>query len=101
MTIMRFVSGPRLQACHTAKTLNYDVPTLRKPQKVGQFAILKFSRVRNGSKLSMLMPEQESNMLTRRQLVRNLGCLAIAGRFASERALAQQAQTQSPSQDPM
>jgi len=49
----------------------------------------------------MLMPEQESNMLTRRQLVRNFGCLAIAARFASERALAQQAQTQGPSQEPV
>jgi histidinol-phosphate aminotransferase len=49
----------------------------------------------------MLMPEQESNMLTRRQLVRNLGCLAIAGRFASEHAFAQQANTQSPSHDPI
>jgi len=40
-------------------------------------------------------------MLTRRQLVRNFGCLAIAGRFASEHALAQQAQTQAPSPEPM
>src|SRR5438067_5679621 len=47
------------------------------------------------------MPGQESNMLTRRQLVRNFGCLAIAGRFASQRALAQQAQTQAPSPEPM
>lgn len=40
-------------------------------------------------------------MLTRRQLVRNFGCLAIAGRFASERAFAQQANTQSQSHDPI
>jgi histidinol-phosphate aminotransferase len=38
-------------------------------------------------------------MLTRRQLVRNLGCLTIAGRFASERAFAQQAQIEAPTHD--
>jgi histidinol-phosphate aminotransferase len=40
-------------------------------------------------------------MLTRRQLVRNFGCLAIAGRFASERAFAQQAQIEAPTHDPI
>src|SRR3954471_6779344 len=38
-------------------------------------------------------------MLTRRQLVRNLGCLTIAGRFACERAFAQHAQIEAPSHD--
>ena len=40
-------------------------------------------------------------MLTRRQLVRNFGCLAIAGRFASERTFAQQAQIEAPVHDPI
>jgi histidinol-phosphate aminotransferase len=39
-------------------------------------------------------------MLTRRQLVRNFGCLAIAGRLASERAFAQQAQLKVTTHDP-
>jgi histidinol-phosphate aminotransferase len=49
----------------------------------------------------VLVSGQESNMLTRRQLVRNFGCLAIAGRFASERAFAQQAQIEAPTHDPI
>lgn len=40
-------------------------------------------------------------MLTRRQLVRNVGCLAIAGRLARESAFAQSANTQSQSHDPL
>ena len=40
-------------------------------------------------------------MLTRRQLVRNFGCLAIAGRIASERAFADRAEAQSQGHDPI
>jgi histidinol-phosphate aminotransferase len=40
-------------------------------------------------------------MLTRRQLVRDLGCLAIAGQFASERIFAQRAHAKNPAHGPM
>jgi histidinol-phosphate aminotransferase len=40
-------------------------------------------------------------MLTRRQVVRNFGCLAIAGRFATDGAFAQLANTHSLNHDPI
>ncbi len=40
-------------------------------------------------------------MLTRRQLVRNVGCLAIAGRFTSEGAVAQSPNAQNLSHEPI